>query len=55
MDFANIIRDPDDIYILYSAVLSDVDILITGDKDFEDADTERPQILKPSEFLARFK
>jgi len=49
------IRDKKDKPILYSAVLADVDILITGDKDFYEVDIERPEILSPSEFVERYK
>ena len=45
-----VIRDPKDEKILYSAITADVDILITGDKDFLDIGLERPKIVTPSEF-----
>ena len=45
------IRDTDDDAVLYSAIIADVDILITGDKDFADIEIERPEILTPPEFL----
>ncbi len=48
------IRDVDDEKVLYSAILADVDILITGDKDFSDIDIERPEILTPNKFLDRY-
>ncbi len=48
------IRDEKDKPILASAILADVDILLTGDKDFSDIDIERPEILTPNEFLARY-
>ena len=48
------IRDPNDIPILYSAIITNVDIFITGDKDFETLDIERPEILKPLEFLNKY-
>ena len=47
------IRDPKDEKILYSAITADVDILITGDKDFFEFEMERPEILLPSEFINR--
>lgn len=31
--------------------LKDVDVLITGDRDFEDVDVERPEIMTPGEFM----
>lgn len=45
------IRDVKDIPILYSAIISDVDIFITGDKDFYDVDIKRPKIMTASKFL----
>jgi len=48
------IRDVKDRPILASAIVSDVDILITGDKDFSDIEIERPEILIPSEFLEQY-
>jgi len=48
------IRDPKDVPILYSAIVTDVDIFISGDKDFEKLEIERPEILRPSEFLAKY-
>ena len=46
------IRDIKDAPVLYSAIIADVDILITGDRDFENIDIEKPEIMKPSEFLS---
>jgi predicted nucleic acid-binding protein len=40
--------------ILVTALLSDVDILITGDKDFFDVDIDRPEILTPREYLEKY-
>jgi putative PIN family toxin of toxin-antitoxin system len=50
------IRDEDDEKVLFSAIaiLADVDVLITGDKDFQDVDIERPEILTPAEFLDKY-
>lgn len=48
------IRDENDYIILHTAIIDDVDILITGDKDFKDVDIERPEIYAPSEFLEKF-
>ena len=49
------IRDPKDEKILYSAISADVDILITGDKDFFEIEILRPEILSPSEFIEKEK
>jgi len=43
-------RDPHDVPILASAILSDSDILLTGDKDFDNLDLKRPLILSPSKY-----
>lgn len=48
------IRDADDEKVLYSAMLADVDILLTGDKDFSDIEIEKPEILTPREFLEKY-
>lgn len=48
------IRDENDYIILHTAIIDDVDVLITGDKDFKDVDIERPEIYTPSEFLEKF-
>lgn len=47
------IRDADDEKVLYSAITADVDILITGDKDFADIEIEKPEILTPSRFMLK--
>lgn len=48
------IRDADDEKVLYSAILADVDVLLTGDKDFSDIEIEKPEILTPREFLEKY-
>ncbi len=48
------IRDADDEKILYSAILADVDVFVTGDKDYDDVDIEHPEILSPAEFLLKY-
>lgn len=48
------IRDAKDYPVLYTAIAEDVDVLVTGDKDFGDVEIERPDILTPSEFIERF-
>jgi predicted nucleic acid-binding protein len=50
----NVIRDPKDYPILTSAISADVDILISGDKDFESVNTERLEILTISEFMKKY-
>ena len=48
------IRDNNDDKVLFSAIVADVDIFITGDKDFLDVNIERPLILTPAEFLESY-
>ena len=48
------IRDVKDYPVLYTAIIEDVDILVTGDKDFADIDIERPNIMTPTEFMEEF-
>lgn len=44
------IRDIKDLPVLVSAILSDADILLTGDKDFEDIKIDKPLIFTPSRY-----
>ena len=48
------IRDIKDVPVLYSSIMADVDVFITGDKDFADLDLEKPEILTPAEFLKKY-
>ncbi|MDR1013678.1 MAG: putative toxin-antitoxin system toxin component, PIN family [Coriobacteriales bacterium] len=48
------IRDSDDYPILYTAVIGQVDVFVTGDKDFFDVRIDRPEILSPAGFLAKY-
>ena len=48
------IRDVKDYPVLYTAILEDVDILVTGDNDFSDVDVEKPEILTLTEFVERY-
>lgn len=45
------IRDEHDLPILASAILSDADVLLTGDKDFEEIQIRRPLIMSPSRYF----
>lgn len=45
------IADPKDAPILNSAILEDVDILISGDKHFLNLTLERPKVLTPAQYL----
>lgn len=48
------IRDVKDYPVLYTAIVEDVDILITGDKDFQEIKIEKPDIMTPKEFIGRY-
>jgi len=48
------IRDKKDLPVLVSAITEDIDILITGDKDFSDVEIEKPEILTPTQFLEKY-
>jgi len=48
------IRDIDDYPVLYSAIVEDVDLFVTGDDDFKNVEIEKPEIITPSEFPARY-
>jgi len=48
------IRDENDYIILHTAIIENVDVFITGDKDFDDVDIEKPEIMSPSEFLDKY-
>jgi predicted nucleic acid-binding protein len=46
------VRDVKDRPILRAALAAQVDTIITGDKDFLEADLERPETLTAAQFLA---
>ena len=48
------IRDAKDYPILYTAIIEDVDVFITGDKDFDDVGVEKPDILTAAEFVEKY-
>lgn len=48
------IRDPMDYPVLYSAVIGDADVFVTGDRDFEDVRLGKPRILSPAEYVRRY-
>jgi len=52
-DFFNI-RDIDDYPILYSAIIEEIDLFVTGDDDFFDVEIEKPEIITPAEFLEKY-
>ena len=48
------IRDDTDYPVLHTAILANIDILITGDKDFTEVSIDHPKIMTPKEFLVQF-
>ncbi len=48
------IRDLKDYPVLYTAISEEVDVLITGDKDFSDVDVDRPEIITPNSFIQKY-
>lgn len=48
------IRDAKDYPVLYTAIIENVDILVTGDKDFSDIDIDKPEIMTPTQFTEKF-
>ena len=46
-----LIRDAKDQPILNAAIIADVDMILTGDKDFLSLDIERPRCLTAAQFL----
>jgi len=49
------LRDSDDLPVLASSIMADVDILLTGDKDFSCLELNRPEILTPAQFVERYQ
>lgn len=48
------IRDQNDYPVLYTAIVENVDVFITGDKDFAEVIVEKPEIVTPTEFIAKY-
>lgn len=48
------IRDVADLPILVSAIIEDVDVIVTGDKDFFDVEIEKPDIITVKEYFERY-
>ncbi len=48
------IRDKDDLPILVSAILADVDVILTGDNDYFSVEMDRPEVLRPVDFLIKY-
>lgn len=47
-----LIRDMNDRPLLRAAIMANVDVLLTGDKDFLEAGIEWPLIMSPAEFMS---
>ncbi len=48
------IRDMCDYPVLYTAITENIDIFITGDKDFLEVDIEMPEIMTPADFIQKY-
>jgi len=48
------IRDINDLPILVNAIESKVDLLLTGDKDFDDIKIEKLKIIKPRKYIDEY-
>ena len=48
------IRDKDDYIILHTAIIENVDVFITGDKDFDNINIDKPEIMNATEFLEKY-
>jgi putative PIN family toxin of toxin-antitoxin system len=48
------IRDENDYIILHTAIVENIDVFITGDKDFFDIEIDRPEIMTVNEFLNKY-
>lgn len=51
MDEESLVRDKADRPILRAAIAENVDVIITGDKDFLESGIRKPKIMTASEFL----
>ena len=47
-------RDTKDSPILATAIMEDIDVFVTGDKDFLVLDVDMPEIVTMAEFLERY-
>ena len=51
-DEENLIRDVNDRGIIRAAMASNVDVILTGDKDFLESGIEHPKIMTAAEFIS---
>ena len=49
-NIAQVLRDPNDLHVLASAVAAKADVLLTGDQDFDELSLTKPLILTPRQF-----
>jgi putative PIN family toxin of toxin-antitoxin system len=48
------IRDVAELPILASAIIEDIDVIVTGDKDFFDVEVEKPDIITVKEYFEKY-
>jgi len=48
------IRDDKDYPVIHTAITAQIDVIITGDKDFFGIKVDRPEIMTPSDFVAKY-
>lgn len=48
------IRDEKDYDVLYAAIVSKVDLFITGDEDFKEVDIETPKIMTIKDYILKY-
>ena len=48
------IRDAKDYPVLYAAIKSNVDIFVTGDKDFDDLNIKSPKIMSVKDYIITY-
>ena len=48
------IRDIDDLPVLVNAIESNVDLLVTGDNDFDEIIIKKPKIIKPRKYINEY-
>ncbi len=48
------LRDEKDYPVLLSAIDGDIDVLVSGDKDFSCIECKRPEIVTPGQFIEKY-
>jgi putative PIN family toxin of toxin-antitoxin system len=48
------IRDISDYPVLYTAIIEGIDVLVTGDRDFDEVEVEKPEIMTVSGFAEKY-